>query len=685
MALSGSFSGSIASGKYKLRVDWSATQNVSANTSNVTCTAYLVQASSWSLNISSRTDNSANIAGTSRTWTSPAISNGGGKTTKLATLTSGTITHNSDGTKSVTLSVTFNIEATISGTYYSKITASDTVTLNTIPRATQPTLSASSVNMGSSVTINTPRASSAFTHDLAYAFAGSSWTTIATGVGTSRAWTVPDLASSIPNATSGTVTIRCITKNGSTTIGTKTVLLTAKVPTSVVPTISAVTLTEATSGLAAQFGAYIQGKSTIKATITAAGAKGSTIKKYSTTFQGKTYTGSSWTSSAVASSGTLSLVTTITDSRGRTAKKTTSISVLAYSTPKVTEFQAFRANTEGSVDDQGTRASISFAYSVASLGGKNTAHMTITYKRSTETTWSEPLTNSYGLTNSGIMLLSETFSTDYQYDLRMQVKDWFGATSTYTAALPSGAVIMDLSADGKGVSFGKTSERDGVEFGWVTKFNNGEAPKDAVALNSTDDLDAILTPGYYVFSSASSGTIANLPTGGTGSGSVEVYREGESTQVRQVVTRCSAAAREIWERLYYSSKWQPWECVHKGGGRILWSGSRYMSAGQSAPLSQLVSEQPTGIVLIFSRYSSSTAQDYHFNHFFVHKAFVAAQPGVGSQFIMSTDGSFSVMASKYVYIHDDRIDGNANNEEAGTASGITYNNAGFVLRYVIGV
>ena len=685
MASSGSFSGSIASGKYKLRVDWSATQNVAANTSKVTCVLYLVQASSWSLNIASRTDNTANVAGTSRTWTSPAISNSGGKTTKLATVTSGTITHNADGTKSVTLSATFNIKATISGTYYSVITASQTVTLNTIPRATQPTVSASSVNMGSSVTINTPRASSAFTHDLAYAFAGSGYTTIATGVGTSHSWTVPDLASKIPSSTSGTVTIRCITKSGSTTVGTKTVLLTAKVPTSVVPTISGVATVETTSGLAAQFGAFIQNKSKIKATITASGAKGSTITKYSTTFNGKTYTGSTWTSSTVTGSGSLSLVTTVTDSRGRTAKRTTTINVLAYTQPRVTEFTAFRADDTGAMNAEGTRASISFAYSVASLGGKNTASMTVTYKRTTETTWSESILNGTGLSNSGLVLASPTFSVDYQYDIRMQVRDWFGATSTYTTVLPSGAVIMDFKADGKGVAFFKTAERAGVEIGSQTWFSNGEVPKDAKVLAGTADLNTVLTPGFYVFSGTNSQTIANMPISGTASGSVQVIREGESTQVRQVVTRCSASSREVWERLYYSSAWQDWVCVYNGGDRILWRGSYYMSAGQTANLAEKVSEQRNGIVLVFSRYSSGTEQNYHFNHFFVHKAFVAAHPGVGNQFFMTTDGSLSVVATKYIYINDDSLTGNDNNNKSGEGSGITYNNAGFVLRYVIGV
>lgn len=687
MALSGSFSGSIRSGNYKLRVDWSATQNITNNTSKVTCVMYLVQANSWSLGIASRSNNSTSIAGTSYSWTSPAINNNGGTTTKLATVTSGNIAHNADGTKSITLSATFRIGATISGTYYDVITASTTVTLNTIPRATQPTLSASSVNMGSEVTISTPKASSSFTHDLAYKFAGSDWLSIATGVSTSYSWTVPDLATSIPNATSGTVTVRCITKSGSATVGTKTVLLTAKVPTSVVPTISTVATTEATSGLAAQFGAFIQGKSAIKATITASGAKGSTITKYSTTFQGKTYTGGTWTSSVVTNSGNLSMVTTVTDSRGRTAKKTTTVNVLAYTKPKVKELVVRRVNEQGQADSNGTRVSIAYEYSVASLGGKNTASMTLTYKRPTETAWSSSIQNGTSLNGSGSVLSSLTFPTDYQYDFRLQVVDWFGAagTSTYMTTLPSGAVIFDIKSDGKGFALFKTSEREGIEFGAGTTFSNAETPKDAKALASNTNLNNLLTPGFYVFSSAAYSSIANMPIEGSASGSVQVIREGESTQVRQVVTRCSAAAREVWERLYYSSTWQAWECVYKGNGRVLWNGGSIMAEGATATLSQKVSNQPNGIVLVFSRYSSSTVQNYHYNHFFVHKAFVEAHAGVGSQFLMTTDGSLSVVASKYLYIHDDKITGGSNNDKAGTASGITYNNEGFVLRYVIGV
>jgi hypothetical protein len=469
MALSGSFSGSIRSGNYKLRVDWSASQSVTNNTSKITCALYLVQASSWSLDISGRTGNTCTINGVEHTWSAPAISNGGGKTTKLATVTSGNISHNADGTKSVTISATYKIMATISGTYYDTITASATVALDTIPRATQPTLSATSVNMGSAVTINLPRASSSFTHDLAYKFAGSDWTTIKTGATTSHIWTVPDLASKIPNATSGTVTIRCTTKNGSTTIGTKTVLLTAKVPASVVPTVHSLALSETVSGLAAQFGAFVKSKSKIRGAVSAGANGGATIKSIVTTIDGTNYSGANWTASAAPSkAGTLSASVKVTDSRGRSASKSFSYTVLDYTAPTVTALSVARINAAGTDQSDGVYMRAAWSYKVASVGGKNTASMRLEYKRSIDTSWvSTPLATGTSLTESTKKAItSVTFSTDYQYDIRLTVSDWFGTSASYSAVLPSGEVILDLAADGLGLAFGKTSEQPGVEFGW---------------------------------------------------------------------------------------------------------------------------------------------------------------------------------------------------------------------------
>lgn len=461
MASSGSFSNKIAGG-YTLRVYWSIAQSITNNTSTPSVDIYLDQASSYDLDVNSRSDNTLTIAGKSYTWASPAIDSGGGSSTRIARLTLDPIAHNSDGTKTVTLSVKYNIRATISGTYYESITASASLTFNAILRATQPTLSASSVFMGNSVTINTPRASTAFTHDLAYSFAGSAYTAITSGVGTSYAWTVPDLASLVPNSTSGVMTIRCITKSGSTTVGTKTVTLTVKVPTSVVPTISAVTLTETVSGLAAQFGAFIRNKSAVKCTITAAGAKGSTIKSYSSTFQGLSYSGNGWTSKTLSTAGSLSLVTTVTDSRGRTAKKTTTVTVLDYTPPSVSELRVYRCKTDGTPADDGTAFAAVYAYSVPSLNGGNTAKAVLSYKRTTASAYTQAYSATALSQNRTQVVTSATFPTDYQYDIQLTVTDWFGTVTEYRAILPSAAVILDIGADGKSLAVFKTAEIPGA-------------------------------------------------------------------------------------------------------------------------------------------------------------------------------------------------------------------------------
>lgn len=516
MALIGSFTGSILDGNYTLRVSWSATQNVAANTSRILCDLFLVQASSWDLNIAGRADNSVTVNGSRYVWPSAAINSSGGTTTKLATITTSDIAHNSDGTKTVTISATFNIRATISGTYYESITASASITLDRIARATQPGLSASAADMGASITISLPRADDNFTHDLAYSFAGGAYVSIATGVGTSQSWTVPDVASSIPNAASGTLTVRAITKSGSTTIGTKYAVMTARVPASVLPTVGTVSAVEATAGLASRFGAFVQNKSAINVSIGGTGAKGSIIKEYQATLLGKAYSGSSWTSDVLSSSGTLSVK--VKDSRGRwSAAKNVSITVLPYSPPAISAFRVYRVDTAGNAAEDGERLAVVYKYSVASLDSKNTANMKLEYKRSTATTWAQLLTGS-ALSEDTTVKPATAFSTDYRFDVRITVTDYFGASATYQATLPSGAVILDLRADGTGIAFGKTAERSGVDFGFDPKGRVLGLGAASEAIESGADLNDYKRLGVYsIRSNVVAASVINIPlaTAGT--------------------------------------------------------------------------------------------------------------------------------------------------------------------------
>lgn len=492
-------------------------QSIANNTSNVTV-AVTVKWSYGSWNATGECYGSITIDGTKYSFSgikfNTSATNSGSQVIMTKTVN---VAHNADGTKTLSCSASFYTGLSSSGTQ----TASATKALTTIPRATTPTLSASSVDMGGSVTITLNRASSGFTHDLAYSFVGGGWVGITNGAGTSYAWKLPDLASKIPNAASGTLTIRCITKNGSTAIGTKYATMTAKVPASVVPTVSAVSLVEAVSGLAAQFGAYVKNKSKVKATITAAGAKGSTIKSYSTTFQGATYAGSSWTSGVLTSSGSLSMTTTVTDSRGRTAKKTTTLAVLDYYLPAISKLRVFRTYAD-TPDPEGTWMGVELAYAVAPVDNKNTANLILEVKKSTDTNWITLCTwtdlEQYDRMDyfSGYPVSGQEcpFSVDYQYDVRATLTDWFGEKTVYNAVpLPSGAVILDIAADGLGISFGTTSDRAGALFGWPAKgqvFGLGEATAE---IPEGADLNEYHQPGVYAIpSNAIAASLSNCPS-----------------------------------------------------------------------------------------------------------------------------------------------------------------------------
>lgn len=186
--------------------------DVSNNRSNCSYTLQLIiktnytwRASSGSWSMWGSASNSGSIA---------SMTNYSGTTT----LASGSFTvgHNSDGTGSFSIGFSFDSSFRLSG--------SDTLsgTLTTIPRASTP--SASNNDIGNTVRINTNRASSSFTHKITVTLGSFSkqWTSVGSYVDWNTANDANNLYAQIPNSASGTVTISCITYNGSTNIGSKT-------------------------------------------------------------------------------------------------------------------------------------------------------------------------------------------------------------------------------------------------------------------------------------------------------------------------------------------------------------------------------------------------------------------------------------------------------------------------------
>ena len=113
--------------------------------------------------------------------------------------------------------------------------------------------------------------------------------------------------------------------------------------------------------------------------------------------------------------------------------------------------------------------------------------------------------------------------------------------------------------------------------------------------------------------------------------------------------------------------------------KVLWShAGMFLNAGQSINLSEKLSDQKRGIVLVLSRYESGASQDYGYCTYFVPKEcldFGVDKPGFDIPLVKYSDGSI-VTGSKYIYVSDDKIEGAATN---GTSP-----NSGWVFRYVIG-
>ncbi|MCD7750395.1 MAG: DUF859 domain-containing protein [Lachnospiraceae bacterium] len=453
MASSGSFSGSICSGHYVLKVDWTQTQNVSANTSTVACTISLVN--DWSLSVSGRTDNTCTIDGTSKIFSSAAVSSTG--THSFATV-SQTVSHESDGSKSLTIIVGYNIRATISGTYYSTITATATITLDSIARASS--VSASSVNMGSATTVTITTASSSFTHTLAYSFGSTSGTIATKTSSTSVSWTPPlTLANQIPSATSGTCTITCTTYNGSTSIGSKTCTLTLTVPSTVIPTISSLTATRVDGDVPEDWGIYVKTKSKATLAITgASGSYGSTIKSYSISGGGYSSTASSFTTGYLNTSGTVTFTAYVTDSRGRTsAAATVSISVVNYAAPSFSSYSSQRCTSDGTVSNDGTYIRGLCKYNYYSCSSNNTITRSIKYKKSSATSWTS-VSSSFSY-NTAVIFGSGNISGDSSYDVQYTLTDAFTSVSVVDT-VSTAAVVMDFKSGGAGLAVGKVAETD---------------------------------------------------------------------------------------------------------------------------------------------------------------------------------------------------------------------------------
>ena len=426
-------------------------QSVSGNCSYVSATVkYSKTSTTWNGNGAPLTI----VVNGSTAWSGDVTFPQGTTSGTLKTVTSIKIPHNNDGTKTVSASATL-----VSGTNSGTVKASTSKALTRIPRKSTLSVSNGTLNTGQTLTVT--RQATSFTHTIT-AKCGSASTTICTkSTSESMSFTPPlSWASQNTTGTSLTVTYTITTYTGDTSLGSNSYTKTCSIPSSVKPSVS-ISVSDA-MGYSGTYGGWVQGKSKIAVSLTDSGSYGSTIKSRSTTADGSKYTSASFTTGAIKSSGTLTISATVTDSRGRTATDSESITVLSYSSPIISAISATRCNSDGSSNSSGAYIKATFSGKVTALDNNNNAVYSLKYKKSVDTEYTSvtlsDYANVYTVTNGTYVFEAETTSS---YEVVITATDNFSSASKTT----SGSSIKKIWSIWKNkfsIAFGKVAEEENL-------------------------------------------------------------------------------------------------------------------------------------------------------------------------------------------------------------------------------
>lgn len=110
----------------------------------------------------------------------------------------------------------------------------------------------------------------------------------------------------------------------------------------------------------------------------------------------------------------------------------------------------------------------------------------------------------------------------------------------------------------------------------------------------------------------------------------------------------------------------------------LWTGSMLLTESQTANLSELVSNQQNGIVLVWSRCEDGEPKNWGWIHNFIPKWQVKNYDGTGINCPLTGFSKCGGSIYKYIYLYDNKITGHAQNYTDAYAKK-------FCLRAVLGV
>lgn len=449
-------------------------QNITANTSNVTISLKLTSTNKsfaqYSYSAYLYLDGTAKA---SHDDTTTSLSIGLNTTVTLLTWT-GNVSHGNDGKKTITVRGTSVIPRSGNTTSYSPGSGDVSVTLklSDIARASSASVSSSSVTLGNSISLTiTPKA--AYSHYITLTLGGttvySSTQSVISSAATYSISTSTSWGQYISTAMSSTAVLSIQTKNGNTNIGNPVTLnITLNVPSYSLSSY----LSRTVNSLKNTYGYYTE-LSSIGWKITGSPPYGATIISAVTKLNGKNVSGTNVNPILLTSTGSnLTLTSTVTDSRGKTAV----ISNFTYSVERYTPLKINSVTTSRSTTTDTTvtvTVSGSFtSYGLNSSGKPNNTLSSTSCTLGTVTQSANTVTYSnYGFT---LRFTFTGISTNEAVDGNVSVQESIypqSSPATYNFTLPTAIVPLDFHHSGQGVAIGKVAEEpDILEVGYDSLF-----------------------------------------------------------------------------------------------------------------------------------------------------------------------------------------------------------------------
>ncbi len=479
MALSGSSSTIFSNNSsFRLRIQWSASQNLAGNYSDVTAELYLDSISAYGA-VSDGTSSTTTITINGNTTTFYVNSSLSAWQNKYLGTHTVRVYHESDGNKQIQIAASHNFDITWNGAWVGTVYTESWPWLDRLQRASTVWLSnpttgdpVTTVEYGQPVRINITASDASFKHSIGVYW--HDWSSLIMDKDTPRTkdWTVPlSLMSYIPNGTAswGTIAVDTWTSDN-VYIGGTEIRLDTTVPASAKPSLTTITMLEQNSAVSTLMGTgfYVQGVSIPRAIISGHTAQyGASISSYEFVFEGKTYInyGNTKDFDKPLTYGPAQTVTCrVKDSRGLWSNSiSTNINVLQYSAPTLTTFSAARTNNTNSTTINVERHGVTSTLYNGTIS-KNSVTIVIDYRQTGGTTYTQGYTTTFSGGNYGTSVsIGMAFAVGNSYDIRISVTDAFSPAVIATTVV--GAIVKPFSIGPTGIGAGKIWQQGALDVG----------------------------------------------------------------------------------------------------------------------------------------------------------------------------------------------------------------------------